>query len=699
MILEAFSDSKGIEITDPVEKTRFPIRTPTRVSPADVAVDDLDFPVETAVEIRTSAIEIPLSRGIFVRDFDGRLRFESGENSDGARLPSDDYVVEISNAPMKVYFSVSGSVSFERNHSESTFSFERERRIVIGARSQFQKPPGTITVTDDADDIMRAMSVFGSALKTTSPERSYPTLRGHPPLIERGEEFHVSSSIPSSATETTLVLPPEREYLYPATSLAYYLNSSVVPGKQPRLVADSFEYELDGDDGYEATVERVLRQVFFLDCLTRTNGFYSVQLHEREVVEPRLDIDLDALFDAPVAERLPAYLGVPFETLEPAISPWHLAVDMVPSEHNVEYLPFLANKLAFVRTARLPSEATEKSPELMHEFYRAGVTDSPISTDIESKTRPEIFELKGEPDTIERAWVGPGYPLRWSKLTYDGLHAEATRNKTTENASTPTIDVTIVCNDTAMQDESDVVRYYDLRELPRFDISVHHRTTKAELEKHLTEQSDFFHYIGHISDDGIQCEDGYLDARGFSEVNATTFLLNACNSYRQGTALIERGSTAGIATLSKVSNTTATDIGRSLVQLLSIGFQLQTALTVLNRVKLTGYRYIALGDSSKTLCQSESIVTPVIRVKDVDSGIFKIEVDIHPTRNTHRGTILETAAENASRYHLLAGKVGTFEFTPDRLEEYFAMERSPVEIDGELYWSDELSAEEVTELL
>ncbi|WP_256388572.1 hypothetical protein [Haladaptatus sp. W1] len=43
--------------------------------------------------------------------------------------------------------------------------------------------------------------------------------------------------------------------------------------------------------------------------------------------------------------------------------------------------------------------------------------------------------------------------------------------------------------------------------------------------------------------------------------------------------------------------------------------------------------------------------------------------------------------------------MGTFEFTPDRLEEYFAMERSPFEIDGELYWSDELSAEEITELL
>ena len=39
-----------------------------------------------------------------------------------------------------------------------------------------------------------ALSTLSSALKTTSVERSYPTLRGHPPALELGDALDVLGS-------------------------------------------------------------------------------------------------------------------------------------------------------------------------------------------------------------------------------------------------------------------------------------------------------------------------------------------------------------------------------------------------------------------------------------------------------------------------------------------------------------------------
>ena len=227
-------------------------------------------------------------------------------------LDSDAYLVELSTTPMKLYFLVDGRLTIEHRDDTVRFSFDRETTVLVGARSFHDRPAGTITVTDDVRDAMRAVSRFGSALKTLSPERSFPTLRGHPPLVERGEEFAAPNGLEPAETDVELVVPPDREHVYPIVSLAYYLGATVVPGHDPRLVAGSFERSLDGPDGYVETVNRILRQTFFLDCLTRTEGYYKVELHEREAVEPLVDLDFADLYETPLPERLAVYLSVPF---------------------------------------------------------------------------------------------------------------------------------------------------------------------------------------------------------------------------------------------------------------------------------------------------------------------------------------------------------------------------------------------------
>ncbi|WP_433626118.1 hypothetical protein [Halomicrococcus sp. NG-SE-24] len=405
MNFAALDDRDGIEIRDPIENARFELYTSSPVDPTPADADDFYFPVDSAVEIRTSAVEYP-NLGIIVWSASGELR--SDDSTDVRRLPEGEYLVDIATAPVKVYVAIPGPVSFEGD--PPAFAFDDERTVRVGVRSFHESPVGTITVTDDASDVMRAMSLLGSALKTTIPERSWPTLQGHPPLVERGDEFDVPAGIEPPATETGLVLPPEREYLYPAALLAYYLGATVEPGRAPRLVAGDFEYPLDGPEGYETTVERVLEQVHFLDCFTRTEGYYQVTLYEREAVEPRVALDFAALYDATPAERLERYLSVPFDRLESVMSPWHFSVDVVPTAENAEALPFLADDLAHVRIAQPPTgdaAATVEAPELYEGFFR---DDIPSTSGGEPSDTGPVFELESS-NTLERAWLGSGYPL------------------------------------------------------------------------------------------------------------------------------------------------------------------------------------------------------------------------------------------------------------------------------------------------
>jgi hypothetical protein len=124
---------------------------------------------------------------------------------------------------------------------------------------------------------------------------AFASARGHPPLIERGEQFSVPAEIDPPETDVTLVLPPERKRVYAASSLVYYLGAEVVAGDEPRLIAGNFECSLDGPDGYEETVNSVLRRTFFLDCLARTERSYEVELYERKRVESMIDIDFAAV--------------------------------------------------------------------------------------------------------------------------------------------------------------------------------------------------------------------------------------------------------------------------------------------------------------------------------------------------------------------------------------------------------------------
>ncbi|MFC7166878.1 hypothetical protein [Halospeciosus flavus] len=290
----------------------------------------------------------------------------------------------------------------------TSIKFKSPTQVVLGARSRHDHPAGTISTTDDPEDMMSAVSMLGSALKSTNPERSYPTLRGHPPLIERGDSLSIPNTLSTPETGVRIELPPEYRYIYPATPLAYYLGAVLVPSDEPRLITGTgLVHPLDsGERAYEDEIERLLKQVFFLDCITRTEGLYKTDLHERAAVEDSLGWDPATIYEQSLAEQLDAYLSVPFEAIEPHIPTWKLESRIDPTPSSIEALPFLVNDLAVVRTPDIQSTSHSESLQavandfLRDETFTRSMDKSPNSGD-KSLQAPEIEKLKR---SLMKAW-------------------------------------------------------------------------------------------------------------------------------------------------------------------------------------------------------------------------------------------------------------------------------------------------------
>jgi len=684
-------DRDGIEVVDPVESARFALYTGTPVDPTPTDPDAFYFPVDHAVGVEARRIEVPKLGNVFVRRRDGSLVADNTDRTDLA-LPADDYLLELTTAPMKLYLAVESGLAFEHADGAVVVSFDASSPVRVGARSFHEQPAGTVTVTDDPTDVMRAISLFGSALKTTSPERSFPTHRGHPPLVERGDAFEVPDGLARPDTGIELVVPPEYEYVYPAAPLAYYLGAAVVPGDSPRIVADGFEYPLAE---YEDAVHRVLRQTFFLDCLTRTEGHYEVDLHERRQVEPHLDLDFAALYDASPAERLVAYLGVPYATVADHVPEWNLTTHVMPRLDHVGVLPFVADDLALVRCPPTPAEASvEPTLDAQTEFLRADAeaefTRSADDSDVIEADLDDVFQPSSV-ETVEHAWVGDGYPLGANKTSPNARRRRLQR----DGVDSTDISVHVVCNDEKMRDEEVVADHYGDHDLLSFDVDVHYDCSVAELRDLLATSANFLHYIGHVDDEGIHCSDGYLDARTLDSVDVEAFLLNACRSYEQGEALVDAGSFGGVVTLSDVANRIATKLGRPLARLLNHGFSLRVALAIARDQVLTGFRYGTIGDGGLTLVQNENGSVAYWPVRRLEDDAYEVEFKMYPTDKYGLGSMTVPTFRSSDTHYLSSGVVDTFVLTRSEFEEFMNAGTFPVEVDGELRWSDSLSPSDI----
>jgi len=675
------TDPHGVSIDDPIENVRFDLYTSEPVAPEPADDDAFYFPVDSVARVYAREIEIPRLTEVYVRRQDGTLVGETGKKP-ASSFERDRYNLDVATAQLKLYLAMDSAVTIRRQDRSVVVAVE-DPPIDIGARSLHDSPAGTVTTTGGITDMMRAVSTFGSALKTTSPERSYPTHRGHPPLIEVGDEFSVPDGIERPDTGIRLEIPADYGKLYAASTLAYYLGAEVVPGDDPRLVADGYVHEFAGD-GYEESVARTLKHVFYLDCVTRTEGHYTDDLYEREVIEDECHLDFARLYDAPIDERVATYLReVPWEVLEPHMPTWKHTADVVPEEENVEALPHTAYDMAIVRCPTHPQTTTVHSePEELTEFYR-----EPFDADGGSAV--EVVEPEPA-DSVEHSWVGDGFPAGATKMDVDALE----RRLDMVDLDPGETSVDVVVNDPRMKDEAKVEDLFGDRDFVEFDVETHYDLAPSELRVLIEEGSDFLHYVGHVDDRGFECGDEFLDAHTLEDVNLRMFLLNACQSYEQGYALIENGAFAGIATLTKVGHFDALRAGKTLIRLLNIGFPLAPALDIAKKADYAADHYTVLGNGSAELARGEGGTAVLTRIRALDDGKYEYQSEpmLNPTWGMGTDAYLNSHPEDVN--FLCGGPLEPITYSKSKIGETFERNLDALILNGEFRWPDDVSLDD-----
>ncbi len=684
------AEEPGVDIVDSIENrtVRLHLSDEPDLRPASTTGRFL-FPVDAARTVTSETIRILCVPEGYVRDTDGTalLNVEPGIDD---RLPEGTYVVELGTS-IKLYLRIQGPVTVSAELDHLVFEQEGSGPVEIGARSYHDHPAATVTTTEDPTDLLSAVSTFGSALKTTSCERSFPTLRGHPPTLRVGDELSVPDSLSTPDTGVRLELPATRRAAFVAAPLAHYLGADCVPADEPRLVTDvGFSHDLDSERGFESEVARVLKQVFFLDCLTRTEGLYEVNLHERTALEPALDFDFAALYEAPLARQVETYLSVPFDVVEPQLPRWKLTADVAPTPENVSVLPYLVDDLAVVREADAESISPEEvRSTVVHEYVNA--TDDGIrsrSADDPAEGASETQVVRPPPaDSVEQVWFDDGIPHGATK----GVEA-AYRHRLARTTSDGSVDIVVVGNGTVGEEERSVVDdVYGRREDLPFDVTFRRSLSTAELADVLETESDFLHYVGHIDDSGFRCPDGTLDVQSVETVGARAFLLNTCRSYWHGLELVEKGSIGGIVTVTDVLDSGAVRVGMTLARLLHLGFPLQPAFAIARAESVVGGHYLVVGDGSIDVVQDRDGVPVICDAVETDEEVSTYDLTITAALPAEGGLgiLAHPYLESSDESYLPPGRLATFRVDDDELREYVRGYGIPMRLQGDLYWTDE----------
>ncbi len=693
-------DDPGLSLYDPIETARFVLYTDRPVDPRPADPEAFAFPVGTAASVEAGRFVVPKLDAVHVRAPDGEY-LDAFEGRVGERYEAGgDRLLDVSSTAMKVYVAVPGpfEIVADRRGHETAIALPEPREVVVGVRSFHERPARTIETPAEPEPVMEALSATGSALKTLSPERSFPTMRGHPPAFEPADELSIPDGIEPPDTDVTIRVPPKWEFVYPVAPLAYYLGATVLPGGPPCIQAGNWTFPLGPPGGdpkeFETRAGRALQQVFFMDCLARTEGLYPLDLHERRALGADLDVDLAALYDAPLATQVRAFLDVPYGVVEEYLPSWHLCVDVEPAGDYLAALPYLLDDLAMIQCPQ-PREPAEPNPEVdaaLSEFVRS---PEDAHAGNRGSVPEEVFTPEPAP-AMEHAYLGEGLPLRRNKLTPVTLQ----RRLAYDEPSADSITVRIVCNDEMMADEAAVEEYYGVHDLVRYSVDVEYELTRAAFADVLRSDVDLLHYVGHVDERGFTCADEPLDARELDEVGVDTFLLNACDSYGQGRALLDAGAKAGVTSLTEVSNSAANRLGRTMARALNAGFTLRSALS-LTAIDSTAVHYLVLGDGGRQLVQCPSGVPVLADVvdADLDAGEATVDLFAFPGTNFGQGTVSKPSLGEPSEHYLLFGHLDRFTRGIDDLLRYFSTQSMPVTVDGRLYWSDEVDSGRLRSLL
>ncbi|MGM0447123.1 MAG: hypothetical protein ACQERM_02575 [Methanobacteriota archaeon] len=343
-------DGTTLTVHDAIEGNRMQLRVDREPALSPAFPELFPSPVDRAVSFEAESITVPEYTSIVVRDDEGEF---VGRPKEATELPPGSYCIEITGVT-KVFVRLEDaqlSVSGIEGPNPVEIAPARRTTASLGARSLHTRPEATITVPDNPEALAEAVSVLGSSIKEFSAERSWPTLRGYPPRIRRGESLDVPSPLTVPDTGVEVVVRPTYADVYRLSTLAYYLGARMTIGEEPAIRLDTGYTERLPADGreLEERVEELLRTWFFLDTLVRTDGYTLSDREEYEQVGPQLPFYPPNLSERSLSEQLMEYLEVDPGKVAPYAPEWSTEAVLRPGPAGTELLPHLAHVLAPVR--------------------------------------------------------------------------------------------------------------------------------------------------------------------------------------------------------------------------------------------------------------------------------------------------------------------------------------------------------------
>ncbi|WP_267161904.1 hypothetical protein [Halovenus salina] len=657
--------------------------------------DDFPGSVTDSVVIDAKDLCLPTRSTATVREEDGSMRAHLDLDCESYISESDPTFLEF-HTPIKLYLRINGRFKYHNTSEGVIIDVPKSSHIILGSRAWRCRPKETITIRDSVKDLCEAISYFGATVSTTSPERAFTTLRGHPPRLRVSDSFEVPQSLSKPEAGITITVPAKKSALLAVAPLAYYLLATVKTGERFTIETDTgFIHNMDSENIPDAAHSALIR-CFYLDCLVRTEGLYPFDLQERHDFEEISEVSLDysKLYGQSLSKRMETYFEVDHRCIDEIKSDWPVTAFVEPSTTGIESLPHLVYELADIQPADPPRYTGDEARQfVLDAFLQSGQKTRSTSLVFENEAN---FVDVPEAESRQTVWVGNGIPLNSSKFLLEGYKnhtvvADQAGSNDGNRDSSSMINASVVCNEETMESEpGDIKKVINSLDDFPVELSIYNHLSTHELRQVLKEKTDYLHFVGHASPDGLECSDGMLDVSTIEQSNVSTFFLNACQSFRQGKRLVELGSSGGIVTYSDISDKYALEISGLVVQLLKTGATIGTCLSIIQETTPIGGHYAVVGNHSAGLIQGDDNSLYLQRISE-DGKRYHLEVTVYAavTPDYKIGGLSNTTLDSVERHSIIPSQFSTNVEWPE-LEEFLSLTDLPVVYEDELITKDTL---------
>ncbi|WP_290812168.1 hypothetical protein [Halovivax sp.] len=606
-------DGATVRVRDALESAELTIDVDGDPAPEPALEDVLLFPVDEAITVSASSLRFETAFGRTIWD-------ENGDPLDGGcdergEFPHGTYYVSIVGA-VKVHlrindaaFATEQRIGDGADHAVK-IDLAEPSQVTIGARSLHSRPEATITVPDDPDALLEALPYVASSIKEFSCERSWPTLRGHPPTLERGEEFRVPPALRAPETGVAVEIPATYEHCFQVAPLVFYLGAAVRAADRPALaLANGHVEPLEtARQSVEERVADLLSRCLLLDSLVRESGYTPTERVEYDLLAPHLPFYPPNLYDVSLSEQLLEYLEVSRDVIEPFLPEWPKTAVLRPAPSDVKYLSPLLHELALIRVER-----SGRSPRTDRATPAAdSIPDSALTAHTNGNPQPGTCLLAPEAFEHARDFERP--------TSADARIAIATREP--ERARS--------------------FRRLEDRLDPDASVRVIEQPTVAEFGRMLSTDHTILYSDLPGTERGVRCADGTFVVGDADDVGATAVGLAAGASPTDCLELVSAGAVAGFVTDDRVRP----GVARPLLTLFANGFTLQHASVLAGLDRETDVRYV--GDASVTVVRRPGESPILADVRPTGRDEFEFELRSRPTDVARLGAVVHFEADDGS---------------------------------------------------